>query len=296
MSWKTLVLGYAVGAAFVGPAAVRAGDAARGAKRDLAAEVLGVFSAKCVACHGPNVRKPRGRFGYVLDLKRVAGNPEMVIPSRPEESELWLLVRNDEMPPSGAPSGALTAAQKEAIRAWIAAGAPAADSPPAEAITLSAAQPDAPEEEIPSPPLARRALSWLGKFHLLVLHFPIALLAAAGLGELWAVWKGVPVPLPAVRFCLCLGAVAAIPTVALGWLHALGGNGAGSPGLLALHRWLGTTAGLAAVAAAALSEWDAQRGVRSWYARVLMSVAALLVALTGHFGGLMAHGQDFFDW
>jgi hypothetical protein len=104
------------------------------------------------------------------------------------------------------------------------------------------------------------------------------------------------VPLPAVRFFLCLGAVASIPTVALGWLHALGGNGAASPGLLALHRWLGTTAGMAAVAAAGLSEWNAHRGVRIWCARVVMSVAALLVALTGHFGGLMAHGQHFFDW
>jgi hypothetical protein len=58
----------------------------------------------------------------------------------------------------------------------------------------------------------------------------------------------------------------------------------------------GSPAGLAAVAAAALSERDARRGARTWYARALLSVAALLVALTGHFGGLMAHGRDFFDW
>jgi hypothetical protein len=191
----------------------------------------------------------------------------------------------------------LTAAQKEAIRAWIAAGAPVPDTLSAEATSLPTSPREAREEEVPPPPpLARRALGWLGKFHLLVLHFPIALLAAAAVGELWAGWKGARAPLPAVRFCLCLGAVAAIPTVALGWLHALGGNGAGAPGLLALHRWLGTAAGLAVVAAAALSERDAGRGVRTWSARALLSAAALLVALTGHFGGLMAHGRGFFDW
>jgi mono/diheme cytochrome c family protein len=296
MSWKTFVFGCAVGAAFFGSAAVRADGPAPGSQRRLAAEALGVFSAKCAACHGPDVRKPKGRFGYILDLRRVAANPEMVIPSKPEESELWQLVRSDEMPPPDAPSGALTAAQKEAVRAWIAAGAPAPDSPPAQPASLPTAQPEAREAVSPTPPLARRALGWLGKFHLLVLHFPIALLAGAGVGELWAAWKGVRVPLPAVRYCLYLGAAAAIPTVALGWLHALGGNGAGSPRLLSLHRWLGTTAGLVAVVAAILCERDARRGRRSRSARVLAPVACLLVALTGHFGGLMAHGQDFFDW
>jgi hypothetical protein len=47
-----------------------------------------VFSARCAACHGPDLAKPKGRFGYVLDLARVAGNPEMIVPGAPGESEL----------------------------------------------------------------------------------------------------------------------------------------------------------------------------------------------------------------
>ena len=60
-------------------AAIRADE-----QRDLAADVLAVFSAKCAVCHGPDVKKPKGRFGYVTDLARVAGNREMVIPGAPD--------------------------------------------------------------------------------------------------------------------------------------------------------------------------------------------------------------------
>src|SRR5256885_11961478 len=88
---------------------------------DLADEVRAVFSAKCAACHGSNLAKPKGRFGYVLDLARVASNREMVIPSAPDESEMWELVRRGEMPPEDSPAGPLTADQKQTIRAWIAA-------------------------------------------------------------------------------------------------------------------------------------------------------------------------------
>src|SRR5438045_9641085 len=91
---------------------------------DPAAEVRAVFSAKCAGCHGPGLAKPKGRFGYVLDLARVAGNPEMVVPGAPDESELWELVRRNEMPPDDSPAGPLTPKQKEVIRAWITAGGP----------------------------------------------------------------------------------------------------------------------------------------------------------------------------
>jgi mono/diheme cytochrome c family protein len=92
--------------------------------RDLAADVRAVFVAKCAVCHGPDVKKPKGRFGYVTDLVRVAANRELVIPGAPDESELWELIRRGEMPPADASTGALTAEQKATVRAWIAAGAP----------------------------------------------------------------------------------------------------------------------------------------------------------------------------
>src|SRR5437899_11969570 len=104
-----------------GPAAVLAAER----ERNLAREAISVFSAKCTGCHGPNLAKPKGRFGYVLDLARVAGNREMVVPSFPEESELWELVRRGEMPPDESPTGPLSNVEKEIIHDWLASGAPA---------------------------------------------------------------------------------------------------------------------------------------------------------------------------
>src|ERR1700693_4634952 len=93
--------------------------------------------------------------------------------------------------------------------------------------------------EIPS---ADRMLRLLGKFHLLLLHFPIALVVVAGFGEAWSILQRKPTPSESGRFCLWLAALAAIPTVGLGWLFAAAGNGVGSPQLLMAHRWFGTTA------------------------------------------------------
>jgi len=257
--------------------------------KDLGSEVRGVFAAKCTGCHGPDLPKPRGRFGYVLDLPRVAGNPELVVPGRPDESEVWALVDRGEMPPPDSPAGPLTAAEKEAVRAWIAAGAPdaartGAGPDPAEAAGVA----------VPSP--ARRTFRWVGKFHLLLLHFPVALVLAAGVAELLSACRGVRAPSPAAQFCLALAAVAAVPAVALGWLHAAAGNGAGSPLLLAAHRWSGTAAGAWVVVTAACAGRDARRGVRSRGVRVALAVGVLLVVAAAHAGGLLAHGRDFFDW
>jgi mono/diheme cytochrome c family protein len=96
---------------------------------DFAEEARGVFKAKCAGCHGPDLPKPKAQFGYVLDLRRLAADPEKLIPGRPAESELWALLEHDEMPPPDSPHGPLTSAQKEAIRAWIAAGAPDSVAP-----------------------------------------------------------------------------------------------------------------------------------------------------------------------
>ncbi|MGH7171402.1 MAG: c-type cytochrome domain-containing protein [Gemmataceae bacterium] len=260
-------------------------------QRDLATEVKAVFQAKCAECHGPQVRKPKGEFGYVLDLKKLAADPEKVVPFKPEDSELWQLVHDEEMPPEEAKAGPLTKEQKEIIRVWIEAGAPSTPiDPSATSPTNEVA------ESVPAPTAEKHLLDWLGNFHVVVVHFPIALLLSAAAGEVWfACWR-VRQPAPAVRFCVLLGAFSAIVAAALGWLHAASGYGVSSPFILAWHRWLGTATGAGSVILAVLSEIDSRRGVRSWWFRLLLLLVALLVAVAGYFGGRLAYGDNFFKW
>jgi uncharacterized membrane protein/mono/diheme cytochrome c family protein len=262
--------------------------------RDFGGEVRAIFATKCAGCHGPDLAKPKGRFGYVLDLRRVAGNPEMVIPRRPTESELWVLVERDEMPPADSPHGALTQEQKEVIRGWIAAGAQDASPVASDSAPLVQS-----ELALPSPGItisAERLLRWLGKFHLLLLHFPIALFFAAGVGEGWSVWRRNPLPSESVRFCLWLAALGAIPTAGLGWLFAASGNGASSPQLLTAHRWLGTSAAVCLLVTALCAERDGRSLTRSRHVWLLLICGCLITALTAHFGGLLSRGEDFLSY
>jgi uncharacterized membrane protein/mono/diheme cytochrome c family protein len=275
-----------------GQRAALAGEAAQ--ERDLPAQVRSIFLAKCSECHGRSLSRPRAGL-YLHDLGQLAANPEWVVPREPEKSYLWTLLRDDDMPAKGAKAGPLNQQEKEVVRAWIAAGAPV---PQSSIVPSSGAKSDElPGTAAPAPPLPIRLFPWLGRFHVLVIHFPIALLLAAAFGELITVLRGDQAMRPAVRICVLLGATGALAAAALGWLHAdVGGHGSAAGGILRLHRWLGTSASLVAVAIALACEWDHRRGRRSLLFRILLFSGAALTALTGHFGGLMVHGHAFLDW
>jgi len=267
------------------PAAVVAEE--RGSPLDRMAPVQAIFAAKCYECHGPQVQRPKGGVS-LHDLRQLATNSDLVVPASPDKSALWEVIQNAEMPPSYARAGPLNEEEKETIRSWI-GSLPPADPSPASPDTISpASAPSGQQQSI---------FGWLGRFHILVIHFPIALLAAAALGEFMAAVRGTSIPQSAVRFCTLLGAAGAVAAVALGWLHAdIGGHGSAASGVLGLHRWLGTIAGLCAAAIALACERDWRRGQRSVLFPVLLWSGTLLVAATAHFGGVMVHGDHFFDW
>jgi len=92
---------------------------------DLAGNVHVIFEHKCNECHGSQLKKPEGKFGYVLDLKPMADNEDYVIRGKPQKSELFRLVNEGEMPPDDHPkTPPLTAEEKDIVRRWIQAGAP----------------------------------------------------------------------------------------------------------------------------------------------------------------------------
>jgi uncharacterized membrane protein len=136
-------------------------------------------------------------------------------------------------------------------------------------------------------------MSFIGKFHPLLVHFPIALVLAAAAAELVAIatprqaWRTVAVA------NIRAGAAIGIVTAITGWLFA------SSPAVdvttsLEWHRWLGLAGAAGAIGAALLSSRLHGASRRSALAyRCLLFVAALLVAITGHLGGTLVWGAGF---
>jgi hypothetical protein len=140
-------------------------------------------------------------------------------------------------------------------------------------------------------------LAWIGRFHILVVHFPIALMIAGALAEMWNAWGRNHSLRTVVRFCTLLGAAGAAAAAALGWLHAdFGGFGGDLPEVLNMHRWLGTAAALSAVASAALCERCIRLGRGNLQFRFLLLATAALISAAAHFGGTLVHGDGFFEW
>ncbi|HCA39792.1 MAG TPA: hypothetical protein DEO92_08960 [Phycisphaerales bacterium] len=132
-----------------------------------------------------------------------------------------------------------------------------------------------------------------GRFHPLLVHFPIALiLLAAGLEVFWYVMGRRDQASPTAGVCLWFGLLGGGVALWAGWMLAQSGGEVGR--LLTLHRWTAVAAvgvtGLAAIGWL-LRRW---RG-RDWAAPHLAFtvVAAVLVVISAHFGGEMAWGSDW---
>ncbi len=250
-----------------------------------------VFTAKCSQCHGPELKHPKASFGFITDLPRLAANPDYVVPGRPELSDLWKKIADGDMPPDGARAGPLTDDERTAIHDWIAslpAAAPKAPSPAAgEEVGQGATRPEGAST-------LRRLTTLLGRTHVIILHFPIALILTAAGAEALALARSRPTD-PITRPCLTLGAVSAVAAAALGWVHALDGfpGPFSNPTLIvSLHRWLGTAAAALAVLTVILSARPPHRRA----ARLSLFALALLTAAAAHFGGLLTHGADFLSF
>jgi uncharacterized membrane protein len=136
-------------------------------------------------------------------------------------------------------------------------------------------------------------MAFIGRLHLLLIHFPIALVIAAAAAECVSAvtaddrWHTV-----AVRNVRA-GAVSILLAAIAGWRLSLE-MGVDALPLLEWHRWLGTLGGVvtlaAAIATAGVRSHSAL-GVRSY--RIALFAAAALVAVTAHLGGLLVWGADF---
>ena len=144
-----------------------------------------------------------------------------------------------------------------------------------------------------------RLIRFAGKFHPVTVHFPIALLIAALFSEI----LGAIFPhrrfREAARVLVNLGAPMAVIAASLGWATGLFAKYPGElEQVLSTHRLLGTSTAILALTTLILLEsyWRKQTSsLRSAYLAALV-LTALLVGITGHFGGTLIHGTEHFTW
>ncbi len=261
----------------------------------LAGKVREIFEAKCVDCHGPELPRPKGKFGYVLDLKRVAANPEYIDRGHPEKSELYKMVRDDDMPGEDANVPPLTKDEKETVRRWVELGAPAlaAGTEHAAPEAMSGA------EVRLQMPVWKRGLRMLGRLHPVSTHFPVALMLVAVFAEGLAWWTRREVWSHTVRFLVVLAALGALSTAGLGWINASFTSYVGqSAAILGWHRWLGTgTAAWALVCATLAVLGKCEEGTKDRQRfRGALLLGAALVGVTGFLGSALIYGLDHYAW
>lgn len=125
-----------------------------------------------------------------------------------------------------------------------------------------------------------RLVSWVGRWHLLALHFPIVLLLIAIFLSLTG--KKVSSKL------LSLGVISALITAISGFF--LGMDTLIKGDLLFWHQWLGGSVALLSALWYALA--NLQLGGSS-FAKIIQVVLIGLIGFTGHYGGMVTHGEDF---
>ena len=136
-------------------------------------------------------------------------------------------------------------------------------------------------------PLWYRLLKYGGKFHVLVIHFPIAFLLGASAAQWWHVVKGIGGQ--TAQAMLWLGTGGAVIAASLGWAFAYDSAYFGdSEGILLWHRWLGTSTAVAAVITWALRKKLGDKSL-AW----ALTLLALLVGAAGHYGGSLVRGADY---
>ena len=140
-------------------------------------------------------------------------------------------------------------------------------------------------------------LRFYGQFHPALTHFPVALLLVAALAELIFWFRPRQTLHRVASFNLHLGTLSALVTATMGWcLAATMGMEPELRRTLFWHRWLGVATAAWAVVTVLLWWWYELRstpGRRAGY-RVALFSGALLVSVTGHLGGLLVYGLDYY--
>lgn len=144
---------------------------------------------------------------------------------------------------------------------------------------------------------APKLIPFLGKFHPIAAHIPIALILVAALAELLFLFTGAPLFRSAARFNLLIAVLGAAIAVPLGLAAASGTQyPADYATVLFRHKVLGFSTLTFTLVAAVLSERLHRKSSGAGGYRMALLLAALLVGATGHLGGLLVFGLNPFSW
>lgn len=142
-------------------------------------------------------------------------------------------------------------------------------------------------------------LKFVGQFHPAIVHLPIAMLVIAAFAEILRWRRPGPFFENVAAFNLHIGALSGVAAAAMGWcLAETEGVAADLKATLFWHRWLGI--GVAVLAVALVLLWRSNRvrptavGLAVYRAGLLGG--ALLVSITGHLGGTLVFGLDWYQW
>ncbi len=139
-------------------------------------------------------------------------------------------------------------------------------------------------------------LTYLGKFHPVAVHLPIALLIGAALAELIFIPTGKSLFRNAAYFNLSMAVLGAAVAIPLGLAAASGTRyPIAYSAIPELHKWMGLATLGVALVATAMARRTAKGGNPLPY-RLTLFTAALLVGATGHLGGLLVYGLNHFSW
>jgi len=136
-----------------------------------------------------------------------------------------------------------------------------------------------------------KVASYFGRFHPLLVHFPIALFLTAALAQFLLIFGLAPNFSDTVRFIVWLATASIVVAALLGWSHA-GPQLPDEDAVMTTHRWLGTSM----VIGAFLTTWlmERARSKSASKSDFLFNAAlfsmALAVAVNGFLGGALAHG------
>ncbi len=126
---------------------------------------------------------------------------------------------------------------------------------------------------------------FVGRFHPLAVHFPIALVLLAGVVECAGLFRRGKVVHSSAGFVLGLATASALAAAFLGWLLGRGGGYEG--GLVTRHMWGGISLAVALVLCCAVRAWNTK------FYGVALFATVCLMAWTSDQGGKLTHGEGF---